>query len=158
MVAEMELEPRQVDLALNPALVTAMTNGTFTILNPRTGEHRTFKVKTPREGSNFHGKKIVSLLTGADNENAYTGFGFIETLGEGIVIKLWRKHEGTTFEKHAKLLTNIINLGAESWFVKVAGLQVKSSGACAICGRKLTEPTSIDRGIGPECFEKMGGF
>lgn len=148
-------EVKRVPLTLNPALVAAMTNGTFTVQNPRTGEHRTFKIKTPREGSNLHGKRIVSLLTGPDNENAYTGFGFVEQLGEGITIKVWRKHEGTVYEKHARLLADLINLGAESWFVKTAGLRVLSSGACAICGRKLTDPTSIDRGIGPECYEKM---
>lgn len=30
-------------------------------------------------------------------------------------------------------------------------------GACFICGRTLTDETSIDRGIGPICYGKMGG-
>ena len=54
-------------------------------------------------------------------------------------------------------LANLINLGADSWYAH-QGLKVMSSGRCTICGRKLTEPESIDRGIGPECFAKMGGF
>lgn len=29
----------------------------------------------------------------------------------------------------------------------------KISGHCAVCGRALTDPVSLSRGIGPECFE-----
>lgn len=31
------------------------------------------------------------------------------------------------------------------------------SGQCACCGRTLTDPASIDRGIGPECFSRIQG-
>lgn len=31
-------------------------------------------------------------------------------------------------------------------------------GRCFICGRELTDQRSIDRGIGPICFERVGGF
>jgi Family of unknown function (DUF6011) len=32
----------------------------------------------------------------------------------------------------------------------IAGARV--TGNCAICGRQLTDPTSVERGIGPECY------
>jgi len=32
----------------------------------------------------------------------------------------------------------------------IAGAHV--TGNCAICGRQLTDPTSVERGIGPECY------
>ena len=32
----------------------------------------------------------------------------------------------------------------------------RQTGACACCGRELTDPASIERGIGPICAEKFG--
>jgi hypothetical protein len=32
----------------------------------------------------------------------------------------------------------------------------KVSGECSCCGRELTDPRSIERGIGPICAEKFG--
>jgi hypothetical protein len=32
--------------------------------------------------------------------------------------------------------------------------QLAAHGLCRICGRKLTDPTSVQRGIGPECRDK----
>jgi hypothetical protein len=57
-------------------------DGTFTVTSP-TGSHRTFRIRTerrrpPGRGSDLVGKRIVSLLTGSDNESSYTGFGFVE--------------------------------------------------------------------------------
>jgi hypothetical protein len=34
--------------------------------------------------------------------------------------------------------------------------EVMHEGRCACCGRPLTVPESIERGIGPDCWEKMG--
>jgi hypothetical protein len=38
---------------------------------------------------------------------------------------------------------------------RAAVLYGKASGNCAICGRDLTDPESIERGIGPICAEKF---
>lgn len=35
-------------------------------------------------------------------------------------------------------------------------LEEKRAHACAICGRPLTDPDSIARGVGPECAGKAG--
>ena len=35
----------------------------------------------------------------------------------------------------------------------IAGAHV--TGNCAICGRGLTDPISLERGIGPECYGKI---
>lgn len=56
-------------------------------------------------------------------------------------------------ETYSRMLVAVI--GGETWGGKI---RVLSSGACAICGRKLTTPESIDRGIGPECWGKVGGI
>jgi hypothetical protein len=36
-----------------------------------------------------------------------------------------------------------------------ASLEVRHEGICGRCSRALTHPESIDRGIGPECWNKM---
>jgi len=35
-------------------------------------------------------------------------------------------------------------------------LEVRHEGHCGRCNRPLTHPSSIDRGIGPDCWEQMG--
>lgn len=51
-------------------------NGKLTFHNSRTGEHRTFQVKTQDADAKFApGERIVSLLVGNDNQNDYRGFG-----------------------------------------------------------------------------------
>jgi hypothetical protein len=37
-----------------------------------------------------------------------------------------------------------------------SALEIKGSTGCARCGRKLTNPDSIDDGLGPICRGKMG--
>ena len=34
------------------------------------------------------------------------------------------------------------------------GMAVTHAGRCAVCARKLTNPVSVDWGVGPECWEK----
>lgn len=36
--------------------------------------------------------------------------------------------------------------------------EVWHEGQCGRCGRALTDPESIERGIGPECIKKVGGL
>lgn len=31
---------------------------------------------------------------------------------------------------------------------------LKHSGRCKVCGRLLTDPTSVERGVGPDCWAK----
>jgi hypothetical protein len=34
----------------------------------------------------------------------------------------------------------------------------KATGTCIVCARRLDVPESVDRGIGPVCYAKMGGM
>ncbi len=36
------------------------------------------------------------------------------------------------------------------------GYAIHHAGKCGKCGRELTDPTSMERGIGPDCWEAMG--
>ena len=66
-------------------------NGIFTITNRKTGEYRTFRIKTQKPDATFApGQRVIGLLTGANNEKSYTGFGFVTDAG----ISVWTKKRG----------------------------------------------------------------
>lgn len=111
-------------------------NGEITLTNPKTGGHRTFRIKTVKHGA-LEGKRILSMLIGPDNENDYLGIGFVTENG----IQIWRKHQGSMYEKCAKCLLKFEELGLIHQFSK----------KCRRCNRLLTDGTSISLGIGPEC-------
>ena len=128
-------------------------NGTYTITAP-SGEHRTFRVKTQAGDANFApGQRIVELLVGQDNENDYKGFGFVSETG----IQVYRRFRdnGKSFhELAAKMLWSLGTEGeASGYYAK--GCRLLLEKRCMRCNRKLTNPTSILTGIGPECAGRM---
>lgn len=121
----------------------ATHNGTITIENPATRQHRTFSIRTQPEDAKFApGQRIVALLTGPCNESDYQGFGFVAEDGTVLV---WRSKRGGDFEKFADMLANPV-----SWMTRT-GVNYLFEGRCIRCNRKLTTPESIRTGIGPVC-------
>ena len=119
-------------------------NGSVTIFNPKTGGHRTFRIRTETWDKDKPPVRVLSVLAGSDNVNDYQNFGFVTDSGIAVW-KRFRKEE--RFEKFATLLSNI-ERGEEF------GLEYKVEGRCRACNRKLTNPESIDSGIGPICAGK----
>lgn len=116
-------------------------NGTVTVKNPATGDHRTFRVKKQKDDANFMpGKRLVALLTGPDNRNNFTTFGIVGDRG----IILWKKHRGDKFYQWAAGFL----VDPSKWADK---LELSVEGKCRLCNRKLTTPESIEEGIGPKC-------
>jgi Family of unknown function (DUF6011) len=126
-------------------------NGYITVENPKTGDHRTFRVKleTWNEGEpNEVTNRVVSLLTGPDRTRArdWTKFAFVKD-GE---VKVWNKFKleialkPSPFPSYAKIL-NDPERGEE------LGLRYMLEGRCRACDRALTNPESIRSGIGPVC-------
>lgn len=105
-------------------------------------EHRTLRVKTVKTG-NLAGKTIVSYLAGSDNESDYVGFGFLD----GPTLSLWKRFRE---DGELPLAVGILLDDPEA-----AGRgYALASGNCYVCGRRLTEPESIELGIGPICRGK----
>lgn len=130
--------------------LTALYNGKYTIVSP-TGSHRTFQIKTVKQGP-LAGKRIIGLLTGPDNTSEYTGFGFVTDNG----IRVWQRFRFSsgTYEKMALLVWNMGRLGENCGFGK-QGFKIHLSKRCSICNRELTDPESIKFGVGPVC--RAGG-
>lgn len=140
--AGLQVTPAEFDIARHDAVVT--------LISPRTGDHRTFKIETAHHGD-LAGKRIVSLLVGPDNK--YQGFGFVID-GRVMVWRRCRSDYGgpSLFERYADLLER-----SEFWAAK--GVEYKLSLKCRRCGRDLSHPESLADGLGPICREKAaGGF
>lgn len=121
-------------------------DGTYTIVHTD-GTHRTLKVHTPREGG-LAGKHIIKYLCGSDNTSDYAGFAFF---GEDGAVHMWKR-----FADNADLLMDACVL-AQPEQAQAAGLAYAlESGACYHCGRTLTVPASIHRGLGPDCAKLIG--
>ena len=122
-------------------------NATFTIKSLKTGEHKTYRIRQPRGKDVF----FVQLLTGRDNENDFTYIGMVNT--EDCTLKL------TKGSKRNEQSPDVVTL---RWFLKhlhtdklLQNAEVYHEGKCGCCGRKLTVPESVERGIGPECWSRL---
>src|SRR3990167_1873655 len=118
----------------------ATHNGIITIRNPVTGQHRTVKIATGKDGAT----RWVSMLTGPDNERDYKTFGRIDNVGRVVVFRSILKDDGTRFYEG---LANILNFPEHF----VDRLEFSFAGRCKRCNRLLTDPESIAAGMGPEC-------
>lgn len=141
-------------------------NATFTIESEKTGRHLTYKVQAAK-GSND--RYFVKLLGGPDNENSFYYIGMIveDTFRSpvagaqaGVVSRLGWKFILTRASRVTDETTSVkalrYVLGALNRKQMPAMTKVWHSGKCGRCGRRLTVPASLERGIGPECAGIMG--
>lgn len=137
-------------------------NSTFTLRSVQDPTRRfTYKVKssvedrannwsTGNQNKNFY---FVSLLTGGDNESSYTYMGVIER--HGITGEyLFRTTAKSTIK--GPPLDVFIHMwkGIENCATLPSNMEFWHEGICCMCGRKLTVPSSVEAGIGPECATK----
>lgn len=130
-------------------------NATFTLLNTRTQNRLTYKVSQCADKPSLY---FVAVLTGPDNEQDYRYLGTI-FLGHAQPASgcYWQYRHGAK----SKISPEAQSAKAFSWFWEHRGqlpeaVQVYHEGTCGRCGRKLTTPESVSRGIGPECIKHLG--
>lgn len=102
------------------------------------GRHFTYRIREVKKGG-LAGSRIIELLTGPDNTSNYKGFGFVTDKGG---IRIWTRCYTEAFIKHADLLMGNAQDKVVAWH---------QAGRCNRCGRLLTDPDSITRGLGPKC-------
>lgn len=119
---------------------------TFTAVSKVSGAHITFKVEKPSEEA----PHFVSVMTGSDNEKS---FSFIGTIFADGGFRHGRRSKISQDDKRAQafawLWRNVDNVPAEK-------MEFLPACACCACGRKLTNPTSIESAIGPVCGKRLG--
>ncbi len=113
-----------------------------TFLNTKTNNRFTFKVKAAKDSNMF----FVSVLT---NPDTYT---YIGTCIEGK-FRHGKKSSISSDAQSVKVFDFILNkliLGTLPEFV-----EVWHEGHCGKCGKRLTVPSSIENGLGPECIKNL---
>jgi hypothetical protein len=146
-------------IKLNPILLDKSFflggRATFTVTSEKTGAWRTFRLGRSKPNDRFPKPALfATLLAGPDNENSYVYIGMIEeTTG---TLKLTRKSRRTDDSPDVKVLRFVLK---HVWSdMMLPNATVRHMGKCGCCGRTLTVPESLDRGIGPECWNRiMGG-
>jgi hypothetical protein len=97
---------------------------------------------------------FVSVLTGPDNTSDFVYLGQI----------LRTPHNRWEHGRKSRIGPDAPSAKAAQWYLSrlfgtgdLADVEVWHDGTCGRCGRDLTDPLSVTRGIGPECWEKMHG-
>lgn len=140
--------------AEQPATVTPVIHdGTYTVVLNEQGEYRTLKIvkADPEQVSKYklpQGAQIASFLSGADNESNYTGFAFVK----GPDAAVWARFKADS--TLVKALKALLTADKEAR-IDMGHAYALESGRCWRCGRKLTVPASINRGLGPICADKL---
>lgn len=117
-------------------------NARFTLVSKRTGQRYTFRMKKADSGEMY----FASLLTGPDNTSDYQYLGF----SRGFELMAGRKGN-PNHPAYKALNWTLAHLGNKNM---PGELEFWHEGRCCKCARVLTDPASIERGIGPECMKK----
>jgi hypothetical protein len=135
-----------------PKEFALLGNATFTIMNVETGNRFTFKLTRSKPNGDPTKPPVtfVKVLTGADNESDYEFIGTVFSDGS-----FRRSAKSRISEKAPSVI-------AFSWYWRhlmegtlPPNVHTYHEGRCGRCGRLLTVPESVERGIGPECWSKM---
>ena len=119
----------------------------FTLKSP-SGRHCTYSMARAL----LDDRIFVSVLTGS-------GYRYM-----GDIFNSSRYYHGTAGEARGTVADNpdaakgfvwLFNWLMKGWDIGRQGAEFWHSGDCCCCGRKLTDPESIARGIGPVCLEKI---
>ena len=127
--------------------------GRFTLVSAQTGARFTYRASQPDAIPNDSRNRpiFIGVLNGQDNEGDYRYLGC-----------LW----GTRYAHGRKSTVdrNAPSARAIEWTVRqlAAGrlpptVEFWHEGRCGACGRALTVPESIERGLGPVCAAKAHG-
>lgn len=123
-------------------------NGSYTVIL-KSGKHITFKVETCRKG-NLTDKIIISYRTKMSNRLLYKGFGFVD----GKLVHFWKRFKELHSTEFIARLQHAIRI-LQSDVYAAGKAYALETGNCFVCHRELTNPESIEAGIGPECRRKF---
>jgi len=142
---------RQIILAEDAQRFIVGGKATFTLVSKVTGTRFTYRVNVSDNPNLF----FVAVLTGPDNTSNYT---YIGTLRKEYA-------PGTSYSfKHgtkSKISPDAPSVKGFNWaWVQLKQnripdtLEIFHEGKCCRCNRKLTVPSSIESGVGPECSRR----
>jgi hypothetical protein len=135
--------PEATKVSETPAF--SVPDGRYTVIFA--DDYKTIRVSHQDADSTFMpGRTILGYLSVTDNDRDYTSFAHVDESGS---VRIWKKHQGVaSLSESVKVLLGDPKAASKAYAAE--------SGCCGICGRTLTTPESIERGIGPTCAEKTG--
>jgi hypothetical protein len=128
---------------------TQVPQGTYTVVfSPDEDDRLTIRFREPATGK-WVGTQLVEFMFGRDNESDFRRCG--NWTGDGY--RLW-----AMFKEDGRIIRAVAFMADSTKEDRdQAGITYAlKSGNCYRCGRKLTVPASITRGLGPDCAEWVG--
>lgn len=123
-------------------------NATITLQSGNTHNHFTYKVTKSKDKDNLY---FINLLSGPDNEEDYQYIGCYYSDTEYFhVTKAWKDKIMISWPPSLRAMHYFLS----KLYNVPDNLHVFHEGRCGRCGRKLTTPESIKRGLGPECSKR----
>lgn len=120
-------------------------NALITLESGITGKHFTYKIIQSEDDDNLY---FIKNLRGADNNNDYVYVGcYFSDTKKFVVEKSYKDKEVFGWPKSIQAIRFLFNRLDNL----PENLIVYHNCKCCRCGRTLTTPESIKRGIGPEC-------
>jgi hypothetical protein len=131
---------------------------TFTVALPNNGGHFTYHVwrSDPEPGSKYTSPAWFASLLKHSGAKRGTYIGMVSA-GDGTVrttAKSKLKPTDLPFQMLVRVLARVWK--DEQVVILEKGYGLDHAGKCCRCGKELTEPTSLEVGIGPECRKLMG--
>jgi len=124
----------------------------FTLVSTATGTRYTYQV-TKARGNKTTAPWFVSVLTGSDNEHDYSYMGCIFP-DKPHTLRHTAKSRVTAEAPSAKAFAWYLAKLAEA-SEQAHRVEFWHAGECGRCGRELTDPNSIESGLGPVCAGKV---
>jgi hypothetical protein len=121
-------------------------NSTFTVLNTKTSNRFTFRVKSPKTSTPENPIFFVKILTSPD---VYQFIGSII----GGKFKYSQKSKISNEAQSVRVFQYVFNKLQDGILDEC--VEIYHEGKCGRCNRPLTVPESIEIGIGPECLKMM---
>lgn len=134
------------------AVFTVEVSPEFVASHRDVKDHYTFKIVHKEASQQWPACHMVLMLVGPDNGNDFTYLGKLRNGQCETTAKSHRFKNSWPLLILNKLLICAVEGRLDE--VEANGWRVMHEGRCCVCGRRLTVPSSIDAGIGPECAGK----
>lgn len=124
-------------------------NATFTLVSKRTGTRYTYKMFGSEKTKDLY---FASVMYGPDNTRDFTYMGAVS---DRATLRETAKSKVTAGDVRFRVLSGMLKHVAAKTPGLADHVEFWHEGRCACCGRKLTVPSSIESGIGPECAKRL---
>lgn len=145
---------RRIERPVDVLAYVLAGNATFTLeFSTRAGKETrfTYRVALNDAGTMY----FVALLVGPNNEADYQYIGMLSAT-QGANLRLTAKSKAGDDAMSVRAFRRWWRALTEKNEAALDLVEFWHEGRCGRCGRLLTVPSSVARGIGPECYAKMG--